>query len=478
MGRIDFTRRHLPSALVLGLATAITGCGGGDGSSPTPTPGPTNRAPTFTSASTASIGENSNGIVYTAATTDPDGDAVTITLSGGADASAFSFADGALRFVKSPNFDQPTDANFDNSYEVTLTAQDSKGASTSQTISVRVTNDREGISVSRLTSGLGVDAVIAARTRGAEGLIVVSQDGTVREFFGGSATGNVGGNVFKTGETGRVLAVAHFNGYGVAMLDIAGRGIMVRTIILQDSQLQYTVEKVIAAPSTVQARGTLFIAGDGFLFGALGDPFGDLAQVPTSGYGKLYRVQVDPFCGASLGTYCIFAELFGDGVGAPAAGGSYASRSFLLDRGTDQQNEVTFFNQGAQPLDFGWPFREGTFVRVANPPAQLNGPSITYAYGDGFFEGRGMTGGIYYSGAIAALDDNVLIADQSGKIFVFRAGFLNDGILHTSKEMQNRTADFAPVDGTLERPISIVRDSAQRVYILDGDGELFQVRGG
>lgn len=467
------SRRLVASLLVLGV---LSGCGGGDSGSGSGVPAQINKAPSFTSATTASVAENSSTPFYNAAATDADGDTVTIAITGGSDSAAFSFAGGVLAFARAPNYDQPTDANLDNTYEVTLTATDGKGGSTTLTLPVRVTNDHEGVNLTRLTSGLGTDAVIAARISGSDGLIVVSQDGTVREFFGGDATGNLSGNVFEPGETGRVLAVAHFNGYGVAMLQIAGVGVIVRTIVLQDSILRYVDNDVLAGPSTEAARGTLFIGGDGFLFGALGDPSGGLAQDVSSGYGKLYRVQIDPYCGASFGSYCLFSELFGDGIHSPAGGGGYASRSFLLDSGTDQQEEVDYFFQDARPLDFGWPFREGTYVRVANPPAAVIGPSITYTYGDGFFQGQRMTGGVHYRGNISSLDDRILITDRSGKIFAFRAGFLSDGILHAANEMENRTADFAPADGTIERPTAIVRDTAGRLFVLDGDGELYVAR--
>ena len=472
MGRLNSGARQMAPLLAMGFLVA---CGGDGGNAPAPV-APTNRAPTFTSAQTVSVAENSSGSFYSPVATDPDGDAVAISLAASGDAAAFSFSNGALSFVRPPNFDQPTDADYDNLYTVTFLAQDAKGASTSLSVTVRVTNQAEGISVSRLTTGLGQDAVIAARTRGAEGLITVSQDGSVREFFNGSADANSAGNVFKQGETGRVLSVAHFNGYGVAMLDIVGLGVVVRTIILQDSQLRYVIEQRIAAPSTQEASGALWIGGDGFLFGALGDPTGNLAQDSGSGYGKYYRVQVDPYCGASISSYCIYAENFGDGVHAPAGGGRYASRSFMLDSGTGQQEEVSYFQQTARPLDFGWPFWEGTLSRATNPPPQVNGPSLTYTIGDGFFQGRGLTGGVHYTGPIGALDDRILLTDRAGKIFSFPAGFLSDTAIHSGNEMENRTADFAPIDGTIERPIAIVRDGGQRLYVLDRDGELYQVK--
>jgi hypothetical protein len=279
--------------------------------------------------------------------------------------------------------------------------------------------------------------------------------------------------VFKTGETGRVLAVAEFNGYGVTMLDIAGRGVIIRSIPLPDSPNKYSVEADLAAPSTLKPRGTLFVGGDGFLFGALGDPSGDLAPNPASGYGKFYRVQVDPYCGASTLTYYVYAELFGNGVHAPAGGGGYQGQTFLLDRGTEQQEEIDYFNPNTRPIDFGWPYREGAYARVPNPPPMVTGPSLTYNHGDGIFGGRGLTGGTIYFGSIASLDGKILLTDETGKIFAFPATFLTDGILHGPSEMENRTADFAPSSGKIERPVAIVRDYAGRLFVLDGDGELY-----
>jgi hypothetical protein len=455
---------------MIGVALLSASCGGGGGSSPTPTP--VDLAPTFTSAGSVAVIENTTGTIYTAVTNDPDGDAVTITIAGGADAARFVLNGGALAFVSSPNFDRPTDANGDNSYDVKLSASDGKGGTAELALSVKVTNDHEGVNLTRVASGFGSDAVIAPRER-MSGLLIVSQDGAVSLVD--AATGAIRNvsNVFKAGETGRVLAVADFNFYGVAMLDIAGRGVIVRSIPLPESPAQYIVEADVAAASTMKPRGTLFIGGDGFLFGALGDPSGDLAQDAASGYGKFYRVQVDPGCGASVGTYCVYAELFGDGVHAPAGGGGYQDLSYLLDRGTDQQEEVNYFNQSARPLDFGWPYREGTYERVANPPAAVIGPSLTYGHGNGFFAGMGLTGSTIYSGSIASLAGKVLLTDEAGKIFAFPATFLADGSLHLPTEMENRTADFAPASGTIERPVAIVRDYAGRLFVLDGDGELY-----
>ena len=105
-----------------------------------------NEAPTVTSAATASTPENAAGTIYTATATDADtGDHVTWSISGGADASLLKIdaASGAVSFVASPDFEAPADANHDNTYAVDLTASDSHGLATTQSVAISVTNVNE-----------------------------------------------------------------------------------------------------------------------------------------------------------------------------------------------------------------------------------------------------------------------------------------------------------------------------------------------
>ena len=468
MGHASIIFRRRDIVALISLTFGLASCGGGDGTST-----PANRAPQFSSATKVSVEENSTGPFYTAAASDPEGGAVTISIAGGADAADFALnGSGALTFVKSPNFDQPTDANHDNVYEVRLSAVDTSGASSTLALQVAVTNDHEGVETSMVANGFGANAVMSALTN-KPGLLIASQDGDITQIDAAAGAIGVVENVFQPGETGRILALGHFNRMGVALIDLDSVGVILRTIPLSDSLQSYSQDKLIAVANTDKPRGTLFIGGDGYLYAGLGDPGGDNAQQSTSGFGKLFRIQIDPYCGASTRSYCLSAEQFGDGLHAPAGGGAYQQQSFLLDRGTDQQQEVDYFNQAARPLDFGWPYREGTYERTTNPPAAVNGPSLTYGYGDGFYSGEGMTGAVYYNGAIASLNDKILITDQSGKIFDFPASFLSDGILHAAEEMENRTADFAPLSGTMGNPQSIVLDMSGRLFVLDDQGQLF-----
>ncbi|WP_420103377.1 cadherin domain-containing protein, partial [Bosea sp. (in: a-proteobacteria)] len=103
-----------------------------------------NQPPSFTSATTASVGENGTAVM-TVAATDPDaGTTLTYAISGGADASLFAINSqtGQLAFRNAPNYEAPGDNNHDNVYDVTVLVSDGTNART-QTVSVTVTDVAE-----------------------------------------------------------------------------------------------------------------------------------------------------------------------------------------------------------------------------------------------------------------------------------------------------------------------------------------------
>ena len=79
-------------------------------------------APSLTGSSSLAVDENFSGTVATYTATDPEGDTITLALSGDDDADFSIDSDGDLTFGTSPNFESPHDANTDNVYKVTITA--------------------------------------------------------------------------------------------------------------------------------------------------------------------------------------------------------------------------------------------------------------------------------------------------------------------------------------------------------------------
>ena len=100
-----------------------------------------NSAPAITSASAVSVVENTITVLIVTAN-DPDGDTPEFSIIDRADSDKFNIDSmtGALTFAVAPDFENPTDTNGDNVYEVLVKVSDGKGKLSSQTILVTVTN--------------------------------------------------------------------------------------------------------------------------------------------------------------------------------------------------------------------------------------------------------------------------------------------------------------------------------------------------
>lgn len=123
-------------------ACVLIACGGGGGGGGTPA----NVPPTFTSAATATLAENSQGAFYTATANDPDSAASpTLTLSSTGDSQYFTL--DSQTGVLSPNgvlnFEFPADTDGDNVYDVELSARNSDGGTGTLIVAVTVTDVNE-----------------------------------------------------------------------------------------------------------------------------------------------------------------------------------------------------------------------------------------------------------------------------------------------------------------------------------------------
>ena len=106
-----------------------------------------NAAPLFTSPSAFTAAENQTAVGTVAATDGDSGDSVTdYTITGGADQLKFSIVPltGVLTFTAAPNFEDATDADDSNTYEVVVRATsgtDARVKTADQPITVTVTNE-------------------------------------------------------------------------------------------------------------------------------------------------------------------------------------------------------------------------------------------------------------------------------------------------------------------------------------------------
>ena len=99
----------------------------------------TNVAPVFTSPTSADVAETQT-LAYMSVATDADGDTLMYSLSG-TDAARFMIdpTTGAVRFIASPDFENPGDAGGNNVYDITVTASDGDN-STNHDVAITVTN--------------------------------------------------------------------------------------------------------------------------------------------------------------------------------------------------------------------------------------------------------------------------------------------------------------------------------------------------
>ena len=132
------------------------------------------RAPTITSSATATVSENATAVM-TATATDPNaGDTVQWSIAGGADAGLFQIdtSTGALSFVSTPDYENPTDSGGNNVYDVVLRATDQTGLSSDKAVAVTVTNVNEaavfqgGTALSVAENSTAVSTILAVDPEG------------------------------------------------------------------------------------------------------------------------------------------------------------------------------------------------------------------------------------------------------------------------------------------------------------------------
>jgi Ca2+-binding RTX toxin-like protein len=111
-----------------------------------------------------SVAENTTAIT-TVTATDPDGDPLSYSLTGGSDQSKcqINATTGALSFIAAPNFEAPAAAGGGNVYDVIVTVSD--GSSTdAQQIAVTVTDINEAPTITSNDAGATASVAVAENT--------------------------------------------------------------------------------------------------------------------------------------------------------------------------------------------------------------------------------------------------------------------------------------------------------------------------
>jgi glucose/arabinose dehydrogenase len=495
------------------LALFIVACGGGGGGgrrNPLPVQ---NRPPVITSATAATVAENTAGAFYTATATDQDGNALTFSLSGGVDRDRFRItASGALSFLVPPDFEAPTDNNRDNVYQVELAVTDGR-ATVTQGLSVAVTDVTETtFRVRRVAAGLNQPAFLAPVPDGTGRVFVAELGGRVLVLS--PATGSIAatpfldlsGQLSTDGERGLL-------GFATAP-DFSTSGTFYVFVTIPDGTIEvrryrtFINDRERADPTTgdailrvlhprnnhnggwigFDAAGLLHVAiGDG---GGSGDPDNN-AQNRNVLLGKILRIDPtrDDFPGDAARDYGIPpGNPFAAGGGAPEVL-AYGLRNpfrnsfdpvtgnlWIGDVGQNAVEEVDLLRPQDAGANFGWPILEGTMPFRGGSTAGLTPPIAEYLHGTGTRQGSTVIGGYVYRGAIEQLQGQYVFADFiTPNVWTIPIARVIQGATLSSVEFVVRNADFAPNAGSFDNIASFGVDEGGNLYLIDLDGEVFVV---
>ncbi|GAA0471528.1 hypothetical protein GCM10009096_10660 [Parasphingorhabdus litoris] len=494
--------------LFVGAVFVLAACGGdGDSSPPVVMPPDGNAAPQITSSATADVTENETSVI-TIQATDADGDTLSFSISG-RDAGAFDISSaGILTFRAAPDFELPIDDDQDNIYRLTARVSDGK-ASDTQDLRITVENDREGIRVRRLATGLSDITAIEA-IPGQNRLFITERAGRIHLLD--LATGNrtldrTLNNVSTLGDGGLLgLAVepefAQSNIYWAFVAATRSRPLGVRGDItirriprtapegLLGTGTRLTI--IHRSPINSSYGGWIDFDSNGLLYIGVGDAGRfDEAQDPNTQVGKILRLRrnPDPFAGAAPSYFLVppgnpFRNgggnpfVFALGMRNPSNATFYNQGLLFGDNGANTFEEVNFLPLDGGGTNFGWPFFEGTRPFQGQPTGRVTAPITEYRKGDGDREGRSVTNGYVYQGPVTGLEGKYVFADrESGNVWAIEAADLDltGGNPVASRQYQLLNADFEPDLGTIDGIVTFGIDNQNNLYFADSDGEIFVV---
>ncbi len=487
----------------------LAGCSGGGGSpTPTPTPSPVapNQAPVFSSPAAVNMIENRT-LAYYAIANDADGDPITYSISGGADAALFILrAPGELSFRSAANFERAIDANQDNVYEVQVSASDGK-VSVPLNLKVTIVNAYEDFAL--VTHGLagGTGALTQDMTGVAQRagqIFGLGKDGLVSYRFA-STTRPIGeffriGDISTDGDRGAlgmasvdtdILLVLVTNAAG----DIELRRYQITFSAMGPATTTHRVEFTIPRTSTnTNQGGWIGMGPDGNLYIAIGDG-GDpaAAQDPGSRLGKVLRLAPNPNPTGPAPQYWLPAPgnpfisgggdpyVFAIGLRNPATGAFDGNRLFLGDSGASVE-ELNLLPLDQPGRNLGWPFMDGTRVHQGTAPAGLVAPAAEYAHGTGRYEGRRIRiGGVYRDARIPGFQNYLVLGDSvASNLWLVPVADLLSNRTVPGREFENRNDDIRwstgiGSPGNYDKLTELVMDVDGDLYLYDEiGGNLFK----
>ena len=241
-------------------------------------------APAFTSGTAVNFAENGTAAAYVSKATDGAGHLLSYTF-GGADLALFDTDpnSGVVKFKVAPNFEVPSDAGANNIYDISVTATDGAGNSSTQAVAITVTNVNEaptltsGATASFAENGVGTVHTVVATDPDAATTLTYALAGTDAALFNINAS------------TGAVTFAAAPN--FEAPTDAGANNVYNVTVTASDGTNTTTAQAVAITVTNVNEAPTL--------------TSGAAASFAENGTGTVYTATAtDPDAGATL-TYAL-----------------------------------------------------------------------------------------------------------------------------------------------------------------------------
>ncbi len=490
------------------LGACVQGGQGGGGG------GGTNTAPVITSAANATADEGITAPAYRVTATDADGNTITFSITGGADAARFSISasTGDVTFLVPPDFEAPTDSNGDNVDQITVGASDGTAQAT-LTVSITVRDVVENAQVRRVATGFVEPVFVTGAGDNSGRLFVVQRTGQIRILNLGTGMVNatpfldISGSISTAGERG-LLGLAFAPNYSMSRVFYVYVGVAsgateirryttpVGTPNVADAgsaDLIYTFPR----PGDSHVGGWIGFGNDNFLYIASGDSGEDQtstnpAQNLNSPEGKILRIDVsgDDFPADANRDYRIPAsnpfagggglgEIYAYGLRNPfrASFDRTTGNLHIGDVGQGDREEIDLIPSGMGGMNFGWIRFEGTavFNASASAPGAV-APVLEYLHGGGLFNGNSVTGGVVNRGPVGALQGHYIFGDFIGSdIWSTPATSLVLGATLTAGQYTRQTENFTPDVGDINLLVSFGTDDLGNIYLVDyGDGDVFR----
>ena len=500
------------------IALILSACGSGGGNSSN---APVPPARVALTALSETLVENNGNVAASFTFNNPDGGSRNfriLSASTPADGTidpAVQSADAALftantatetiSFAAAPDFENPTDSDIDNVYNVIVRV--TEGAQFADfPLSITIDDVNEGLSLRRIPTGISQQTFITSLPDGTGRLVITSKTGQVHIVDPVTSTtdstlfADLSATTTTENERG-LLGLAFAPDFAterqvyMGITNLSGDLEVRRYDMMSGSltQIDPTTEDVllvIPQPAENHNGGWLGFGPDGHLWitagdgGGAGDPF-ENGQNTNSLPGSILRVDVsgDDFPSDPLRDYAIPAdnpfatagglpEIFAYGVRNPwRASFGPDGRFYMGDVGQAQREEINVLTSADAGMNFGWNTREGTtdFEGGVDDPSFQN-PAGEYDHSNG---DQSITGGYVYRGPVAELSNEYVFADfVSGRLFSVRANLLtNDGNSLQASDYQDLTPLLVPDSGAVQRVTTFGEDDAGNLYIGTFFGE-------